>query len=230
MDWTAEPDAFEMAPLFPSRRIVMIRRAILAFATLIAFSQAATAGLPLFSHVSCATVRFYVARYSATAAEKWARSHGASDADIETARRCLHSEPVRVAAKSQVLAPAPEQDRVQHEPVKPDPVQALHVVPEQGRRTDPEQDNQDNGDHGSIRRKDLENPPAGRASDEIKNLARADGMPTALPARHVGTTHRAKNVGAAGHVSWLKRLWDNLSRPRHFRIAFLHFPGGRRYR
>jgi hypothetical protein len=55
-------------------------------------------------------------------------------------------------------------------------------------------------------------------------------MPTALSARHIGTMHRAKSVGAAGHVSWLKRLWDRLSRPRHFRIAFLHFSGGRRYR
>jgi hypothetical protein len=208
----------------------MMTRAILAFATLIAFSQAATAGLPLFSHVSCATVRFYVAMYSATAAEKWARSHGASDAEIETARRCLHIETVRLAAKSQVLTPVTEQDRDQHEPVKPVPAQALNVVPEPAQRADPDQDNQDNGDHGSIRPKDIENPPAGHASDEVKNPARADGTPTVLPARHIGAMHRAKSVGAGGHVSWLKRLWDHLSRPRHFRIAFLHFPGGRRYR
>lgn len=207
-----------------------MRRAILAFATLVAFSQAATAGLPLFSHVSCATVRFYVARYSAAAAEKWARSHGASDADIETARRCLHIETVRLATKPQVLAPVTEQDRDQHEPVKPAPVQALHVVPEQDQRADPDHDNHDNGDHGSTRPKDIQNPPAGHASVEVKNLARADGMPTVLPARHIGAMHRANSVGAAGHVSWLKRLWDHISRPRHFRIAFLHFPGGRRYR
>jgi hypothetical protein len=34
-------------------------------------------------------VRYYVAQYSASAAEQWARSKGASDAEIEAARRCL---------------------------------------------------------------------------------------------------------------------------------------------
>jgi hypothetical protein len=36
-------------------------------------------------------VRYYVARYSASAAEMWARSHGASEAEIEAARHCLRS-------------------------------------------------------------------------------------------------------------------------------------------
>jgi len=31
---------------------------------------------------SCAVVRYYVAKYSASAAEMWARSHGATDAEI----------------------------------------------------------------------------------------------------------------------------------------------------
>ena len=45
---------------------------------------------PGFLHrVSCTVVRYYVAKYSAPAAEAWARSKGASDADIEAARRCL---------------------------------------------------------------------------------------------------------------------------------------------
>jgi hypothetical protein len=39
--------------------------------------------------LSCSVVRFYVAKYSAPAAEQWARSKGASDAEIEAARRCL---------------------------------------------------------------------------------------------------------------------------------------------
>ena len=38
---------------------------------------------------SCTVVRFYVAKYSAPAAEAWARSKGATDVDIQTARRCL---------------------------------------------------------------------------------------------------------------------------------------------
>src|SRR2546421_12949598 len=69
-------DALEFAALVPSRWIVMIRRAIPAFVTLIALSQTATAGVPLFGHVSCGVVRFYVAKYSQAAAEKWARGQG----------------------------------------------------------------------------------------------------------------------------------------------------------
>src|ERR1700680_3514201 len=135
----------------------MMRRAIPAFAILIALSQTATTG------VSSAVVRFYVAKYSETAAETWARGHGASATEIETARRCLHSANVQTAssaARSQVLAPVTEQERAQqHEPAERDPDQdALHVVPVQGQRADPKQDNHDNepGVHGFIRPKDIE--------------------------------------------------------------------------
>ena len=38
---------------------------------------------------SCTLVRYYVARYSAPAAEAWARSKGATDAEINKARRCI---------------------------------------------------------------------------------------------------------------------------------------------
>jgi hypothetical protein len=47
----------------------------------------------LVHRASCTVVRFYVAKYSASAAEAWARSHGATDAEIEAARRCLKDEP-----------------------------------------------------------------------------------------------------------------------------------------
>jgi hypothetical protein len=86
----------------------MITRAFLAFAALIALGQTATAGVPLFGHVSCGVVRFYVAKYSQAAAEKWARGHGAGEAEIETARRCLHPANVQTATtavRSKVLAP-----------------------------------------------------------------------------------------------------------------------------
>jgi hypothetical protein len=43
----------------------------------------------LVRRVSCTIVRYYVAKYTAPAAEAWARSKGASEADIEAARRCL---------------------------------------------------------------------------------------------------------------------------------------------
>jgi hypothetical protein len=51
--------------------------------------------------VSCTVVRFYVAKYSVTAAEGWARSHGATDAEIEAARRCLTNIPTQTAVMRQ---------------------------------------------------------------------------------------------------------------------------------
>jgi len=41
--------------------------------------------------ISCSEVRYYVAKYSAPVAEMYARSRGATDAQIERARRCLAS-------------------------------------------------------------------------------------------------------------------------------------------
>jgi hypothetical protein len=68
---------------------------------------AASLGVPSFAYageqsgvmrrVSCSVVRFYVARYSAPAAEQWARSKGASEAEIAAARRCLGSDTARTA-------------------------------------------------------------------------------------------------------------------------------------
>jgi hypothetical protein len=48
--------------------------------------------------VSCTVVRFYVAKYSAAAAEQWARSKGATDAEIDVARHCLKPEGTLTAA------------------------------------------------------------------------------------------------------------------------------------
>ena len=39
--------------------------------------------------VSCTLVRHYVENYGAPAAEAWAQSKGATDADIQTALRCI---------------------------------------------------------------------------------------------------------------------------------------------
>lgn len=43
------------------------------------------------TRISCSEVRYYVAQYSAPVAETYARNHGATDAQIERARRCLAS-------------------------------------------------------------------------------------------------------------------------------------------
>ena len=43
------------------------------------------------ARIPCSEVRYYVAKYSAPVAEMYARSHGASDAQIDRARRRLAS-------------------------------------------------------------------------------------------------------------------------------------------
>src|SRR5262245_59014090 len=203
----------------------MMRRAIPAFVALIALSQTAAAV------VSCAVVRFYVAKYSEAAAEAWARSHGASDAEIETARRCLyHSANVQTAssaAKSQVLAPVTEQERARHEPNERDPDQdASHVVSVQDQRADPEKDSHDDEPrvHGIIRPKDIEDRSAGHVSHETKDLIPSDGKTTTMRPRYVGPMHRADSKRVTGHVAWFKRLWDHLVGRRRSSIALFAFP------
>ncbi len=61
----------------------------------LASSAEATGRHGLVQRASCSVVRFYVAKFSASAAEMWARSHGATEADIEAARRCLKSAPAQ---------------------------------------------------------------------------------------------------------------------------------------
>lgn len=81
----------------------MLIRGFALSAALLAFAPDAMAGEPqpgLFRRASCTVVRYYVAKYSAAAAETWARSHGATEAEIETARRCLTTAPAPAAAKT----------------------------------------------------------------------------------------------------------------------------------
>jgi hypothetical protein len=82
----------------------MMVRGSVALGLLLASGDAGSAaGLPnSLRHVSCAVVRYYVAKYSVPAAEAWARSRGATDAEIETARQCLKgapSSPIQAAAE-----------------------------------------------------------------------------------------------------------------------------------
>jgi hypothetical protein len=61
-------------------------------------SQAeATERSGIVHRASCTVVRYYVAKFSASAAEMWARSHGATDAEIDAARRCLKNAPAETA-------------------------------------------------------------------------------------------------------------------------------------
>ena len=72
-------------------------RGIGAVALTLSLSSGALAERGVVHRVSCAMVRVYVARYSASAAEMWARSHGATEAQIEAARECLKGMPERTA-------------------------------------------------------------------------------------------------------------------------------------
>jgi hypothetical protein len=69
----------------------MVVRALsaLAFCLVQVGSACADERAGLMHRVSCTIVRYYVAKYTAPAAEAWARSNGANDAEIEAARRCL---------------------------------------------------------------------------------------------------------------------------------------------
>jgi hypothetical protein len=77
----------------------MLIRILVVSAALLALAPDAIAGEQpgLLRRASCTVVRFYVAKYSASAAETWARSHGATEAEIEAARRCVKDMPVRAA-------------------------------------------------------------------------------------------------------------------------------------
>jgi hypothetical protein len=219
--------ALEISDLARTQWAVMTRLIILIFAALIALSQSATAGVPLFGHVSCTVVRFYVARYSEPAAEKWARSHGASDAEIETARHCLHSGDVQTASRAsrpQVVAAVSEHEGAQHEPDE----DALHLSVE-GQRANPEQNSHDDQSivHHALRPKEIEDHSAGMS--KIKDdLVPTDAKTGTLRPRNVDTMHRAYRPGATRHVAWFKRLWDHLTRQSQFTVAFLHLNGSRR--
>jgi hypothetical protein len=78
----------------------MFARGIATGAVLLALGQGTKAEeRPSILHrASCTIVRYYVAKYSASAAEMWARGHGATDAEIENARHCLAGVSVHTAA------------------------------------------------------------------------------------------------------------------------------------
>jgi hypothetical protein len=64
-------------------------RLLFILAVLFAMAPAEASAEGIFHRASCSVVRYYVAKYSASMAEAWARSKGASEAEIESARRCL---------------------------------------------------------------------------------------------------------------------------------------------
>ena len=81
----------------------MLIKGLAVSIALLALATDATAGEQsgLLRRASCTVVRYYVAKYSAAAAETWARSHGATEAEIEAAHRCLANAPAPAQAKTQ---------------------------------------------------------------------------------------------------------------------------------
>ena len=77
----------------------------LLFVLAIAFglAPAGASAEGLLHRASCSVVRYYVAKYSAEAAEAYARSKGASEAEIEAARRCLNGAPARTIRTAQEM-------------------------------------------------------------------------------------------------------------------------------
>ena len=59
----------------------MLKRGVGALAVVLSLTPSALAGghSGIVNRVSCTVVRYYVAKYSASAAEMWARGHGATD-------------------------------------------------------------------------------------------------------------------------------------------------------
>ena len=72
----------------------MFMRAMAAATLILSFVSGAQASSQhgVRQRISCAEVRCYVAKYSAATAELYARSRGATEAQINAARRCLKDQ------------------------------------------------------------------------------------------------------------------------------------------
>jgi hypothetical protein len=79
----------------------MLARGVGALAIVLSLTPDALAGghSGIVNRISCTVVRYYVAKYSVSAAEMWARGHGATEAEIEVARHCLGDMPAAQAAR-----------------------------------------------------------------------------------------------------------------------------------
>jgi hypothetical protein len=64
-------------------------RLLVIAAVLFAMAPVEASAEGILHRASCSVVRYYVAKYSAEMAEAWARSKGATEAEIASARRCL---------------------------------------------------------------------------------------------------------------------------------------------
>jgi hypothetical protein len=86
-----------MFPLEQWEQAMWSRYVIAAAMGLGMASEARAAETGLVHRASCTVVRYYVAKYTAPAAEAWARSKGATEAEIDAARRCIKDPPAQTA-------------------------------------------------------------------------------------------------------------------------------------
>jgi hypothetical protein len=77
-------------------------RLLCVFAVLFALAPVEASAEGFLHRASCSVVRYYVAKYSAPLAEAWARSKGATDAEIAQARRCLEGGSSRVRTAQEI--------------------------------------------------------------------------------------------------------------------------------
>jgi hypothetical protein len=78
------------------------RMLFVVVAVLFALAPVEASAEGIFHRASCSVVRYYVAKYSAEMAEAWARSKGATEAEIATARHCLDSGSSRVRTAQEI--------------------------------------------------------------------------------------------------------------------------------
>ena len=78
-------------------------RLLFIFAIVFGLAPAEASAEGLLHRASCSVVRYYVAKYSAEAAESYARSKGATEAEIEAARRCLNGAPAHTIRTAQEM-------------------------------------------------------------------------------------------------------------------------------
>jgi len=95
---------FAVALLVQQGGLNMVMRAASILVVVLGLSPGAMAGghTGILHRMSCTMVRYYVALYSATAAEQYARGNGATDADIEVARHCIKPEVATQTASAQL--------------------------------------------------------------------------------------------------------------------------------
>jgi len=72
------------------------RLLLVVVAVLLALAPVEASAEGILHRASCSVVRYYVAKYSVEMAEAWARSKGATEAEIASARHCLESGSSRV--------------------------------------------------------------------------------------------------------------------------------------